>query len=291
MIPQPAPPAPDPEPTPQVVQQEVERWAETDAECRRLHTEYHENRARIQAIGFDPVTGRVIQDGQLDKLNRQIQLLTLHTDAEARKLAGIELPEINEFQAAELRARLAEARVARADLWTEVRSRRDYKDDLSKAYDQRLGQAKTRYLAPYEERKREADREVEIQQRSQDFAKSYQAEFDNAYNRYASANPWILDPGIKEDFYNNVKRAARSDLSALDNLGQFMEQAFKAELALSDRIHRTRSRGYAQQKIADSRPQAPAGAAAVAPPLPNSKTDWEAALRRDVRAIRANTRR
>jgi hypothetical protein len=251
-----------------------------------MHTEYHQNRARIQEIGVDPYSGGVLPGSQLDRLNRQIQLLTLHTDPEARKLVGVELPEVNEFQAADLRARLAEARVARADLITEARQRAEHKDRLSQAYDTRLEQARQSYLEPYEVRRREADRHAEIEQKSEVFAQSYQAEFENTYNRYAAANPWIKDPGMKEAFYNNVKRAAKADVSLLDNIGAFMDQAFKAELVLSDQIHRTRSRGYAQQKIADSRPQAPGGSLAVAPALPTPRTDWESALRRDVRALR-----
>jgi len=251
-----------------------------------MHTEYHQNKARIQEIGVDLASGGVIPNSQLDRLNRQIQSLMLYTDPEARKLVGVELPEVDEFKAADLRARLAEARVARADLITEARQRAEHKDRLSQAYDGRLEQAKQSYLEPYEVRRREADREVEIEQKSQAFAQSYQAEFENTFNRYAAANPWIRDPGMKEAFYNNVKRAAKADVSVLDNLGGFMDQAFRSELALSDQIHRTRSRGYAQQKIADSRAQAPAGSAAVAPALPNPRTDWESSLRRDVRALR-----
>jgi hypothetical protein len=288
--PPPVPPV-EPEPTPELVQRDVDAWAATDAECVRLHSDYHQNRQRLAQLGIDHRTGRISEDGEIGRIDHAINLLTLYTDPKARQAVGVEVPEIDEFKAQEMRIRLAEHRAERTALLSEARHRREYMQDLSKGYDQRLEQARRAYLAPYEERKRETEREAAIEERTQEFAQSFRAEFDNAYNRYAVQHPWIKTPEIRDDFLQAVTTRAKADVSQLDNVGSFMDQAFKNTLASWDLIHRTRSRGYAVQKLADGRPQAPNGSNAIAPPLPNPKTDWEAALRADVRAIRANSSR
>jgi hypothetical protein len=288
--PPPAPPAAEMEPTPQVVQREVDTWAATDAECVRLHSDYHQNRARLDQLGIDHKTGRISEQGEIARIESVINLLTLYTDPKARQHAGVEVPDLDEFKQQEMRIKLAEARSERTALLSEARHRREYMRDLYQSYDHRLDQARRAYLEPYAERRREADREAAIEERTQEFAQSFRSEFDNTYNRYAVQHPWIKDPEIREDFLRAVTTRAKADVSQLDNVGGFMDQAFKNELAIWDRVHRNRSRGYAVQKLADGRPQAPNGSGAVAPPLPTSKTDWEAALRAEVRGIRGNLR-
>lgn len=262
VAPAPTPTAPTPQAqpaqptaTPTIQDQALEHALANDEKCRDLIAQHNANVA------------------QLTKLNNE-EIPTLRQQI-VNSNAVIAHPDVDELVKDNARAALqrAEMTLAAREAVAERLNLKNMSLDLD--FRNRVGGFVSQLEGQSAERAREAESEKDAEAKAQEFVGHWPSVFDTVFKEQG------IDPDMRDDIHSAVKTAALARPGRIDlkDLKPFMDEAIKAEHAKMDKYHRGQARAYALKKTADTTPAAPTGAAATAPPLPQTD-DPEAAIER-----------